>query len=1481
MNYRLFLILVFTFSFVHLSSQSLREFTHDKQAFFDELSDLMIDADKKEGKPLMEDTFGPFWMNSNFYDDTQMEKIYTVGDVLLKKRLRPFPFFKSFIISIMSFPGSPQEGEGFDTWVKTIEKLQTGSKKGVEEYITATELLFTNNTFYQSGSTTWKGNNAGWQFELDGKDPIIVFPNTDLICLAKGDSSIIYATSGRYNLRTEKFNGKDGKITWERAGLDPNETYAVIQNAYEISTRSSSFRLDSVQFFNTFFQYPLLGQLEEKVLANVTPEDARYPQFSSYEKRLSIDNIVDKVDYNGGFRMEGANLQGYGSRAEPAILTFKRENLPQLVAYSQFYTIKPDRVSSSDAKVVIILNNDSIVHPSLKMRFINETRTLSLVRTDEGLSKSPFYNSYHKVDMYFEAFYWNIDDPIMRMGNLFGSSETRAAFESANFFKEKRYYSLQGMDRINPLFGIRQYARQVNAEILDAEGLAAHMGYRLEVYVPVLVDLTNKGFINYDIPSETVEVRQKLYDYISAAAGNIDYDVIIFNSNIDQGNNAELNLVNLDLMLRGVDQILLSDSQNVVIYPENGEVFLRKNRDFNFGGVIKSGRFEFFGPEYNFKYDKFQIDLVQVDSCRLYVEDFRPEYSRIRKVRNVIEGIGGTLQIDNPFNKAGIQEEFTEYPILTCDKESFVYYDNSSIQEGVYKRDKMYFELEPFVLDSLDNFATEQVAFEGTLVSGGIFPNLDEQLKIQEDYSLGFQRATPPEGLPLYGDRAVFKNEIILNYSGLQGNGDLEYLTSISNSEKFTFYPDSTRGITRSFTNTAQGGPPEIPEANAGAIDLSYFPVLDRLSAAVIDSSINMFEGQAQAKVGRVDLQPAGMTGDGIMEFAGAELESDSIEFNLNTFSADTADFRLLAMQEANLAFKTDNVNAFIDFNERIGNFKSNGDETKVEFPVNEYICFMDEFKWFMDKNDISLETSRQMATDFVIDTELDMTRSNFFSVNEDQDSLNFMSPKAIYDLDEYTIRADQIPWIRVADAKITPDSGRVVIRKKAKMDPLYNSTILANYVTQYHTIRDATVSILSRNDYVGSGTYTYMDENKQPSIINLGTIGVDTSLQTVASGRVMADEGFMLSPHFEYQGRLEVRANDKYLTFDGSTRILHSCDRLERNWMKFKSTINPEDVQIPVDTLLVDDRGNEVDVGLKLAQDPYEIYGTFLSSSRDQSDQSVISSRGVLRFNKNAQVYEVAAPDKLLQNALPGNYVSLNKQSCELAGQGQLELVDDFGQFDIKTIGNLEYKPVDERVEINASLVLDFPFSDQAMEKMVEYLNVQPNLKPLEFQKSNYEYAIKELMGLEESDKVVSELNLSGQIKKLPDALNKTMFISDLKLTWDPILESFISEGQIGIASFGKEQFFRKVPGKVIVEKKRSGDIMHIYFEIDDANWYYFTYKRGLMQCYASDKAFNGIVMEEKEDKRKSPGKKKEEDYMYMLGSKSKRNIFLDTFMF
>ncbi|MEM7197570.1 MAG: hypothetical protein AAF352_04285, partial [Pseudomonadota bacterium] len=93
----------------------------------------------------------------------------------------------------------------------------------------------------------------------------------------------------------------------------------------------------------------------------------------------------------------------------------------------------------------------------------------------------------------------------------------------------------------------------------------------------------------------------------------------------------------------------------------------------------------------------------------------------------------------------------------------------------------------------------------------GIFPDITEPLSLQEDLSLGFVKKTPPSGLPLYGGKAKFTADVVLNYNGLQGDGKLDYLTSTAESEQFVFFPDSTKGKTYSYNNLAQGPPKEVP----------------------------------------------------------------------------------------------------------------------------------------------------------------------------------------------------------------------------------------------------------------------------------------------------------------------------------------------------------------------------------------------------------------------------------------------------------------------------------------------------------------------------------------------------------------------------------------------------------------------------------------------------------------------------------------------
>ena len=1460
----------------------IEEFSRDQQKYIEELMEFLEDEDRGKGKDLGEDKFTPYWNNQSAFTEAEREQIYTISNGMLDKRMDAFPDFEMFLESLMVFASPQQEEESFHTWLNVLEELSKGRvKRDLTEFIELSHGLATENTFYESRSTKWQSTSANYRFELRDDEPVVIFPELDLKCTARGDSIMIYATTGTYFPETEEFRGNQGKVTWERAGLDPNKTFAIIQNDYKVNARSSDLDVDSVLFYNEFFEYPLKGELSDKTTHGVTQESADYPRFESYDKRLRIENIVDKVDYEGGFIMEGASLQGFGSYEQPANITFKVEGAPFLRASAQDFMINPKQINSADARIAIYLENDSIVHPELDFKFQRNERKLTLIRSDKGISRSPYYDSYHDLDLYFEALYWNIDDPVMEMGRLFGSSQTRAAFESSNFFKEDRYDRLQGMDRMHPLVAIRSYARSVNSNEFEAEGLAHHMRYRLTQIIPMLIDLTTKGFIHFDPDQKIVRVKPRLNDYIKARSEKVDYDVIVFNSNVEEGMNATLNISNKDLLLRGINKIILSDSQRVAIFPEQQKVTVRKNRNFTFGGEVFAGNFQFFGEDYEFNYDKFKIDLNKVDSARLYVEQFEEvgpgERKRKVKLKNVIEGIKGTLEIDNPFNKSGIQDEFTEYPILTCEKNSFVFYDDSEIQEGVYNRNRFFFELEPFVIDSLDNFDAEDVAFNGTLNSGGIFPDMKEELRVQKDYSLGFRRATPDSGLPLYGGKAKFTDDIVLNYKGLQGDGVMDYLSATAESDNFTFYPDSTNGETSSFTNKEGAGPPPVPEANAGVADLQFLPVPGELQVDVINSPINMFNEQATVDSGGVVLTESGMNGNGLMRFAEAEMRSKKYEYNRLSFDADTANFNLASMTENNMAFKTDNVKAHIDFDKRQGDFESNGDETSVDFPVNQYICYMDKFKWFMDKNDIALESSREVVSDFVIDTELDLSKSNFVSTNPDQDSLNFMAPKAVYDLDDHVLTCDGIPWIRVADAKITPDSGRVVIRKKADMDPLDNATILANYVTQYHEIYDASVNIKARRNYTATGKYNYVDKNDSPQTIPMGSIAVDTSYQTYATGNIGEASDFMLSPHFDFAGEVKLLANQKFLNFNGRTRITHDCESFERNWMNFKTEIDPKEVMIPVDTVLTDDKGNAIESGIILAQEPYSFYGAFLSQKHRDNDEPLVTSRGYLAFDENSQKYEVASRDRLREQNSAGNYNSLDKGSCVINSEGKLDLASKTGQVKIKNFGSAAYNGAEGKLEVRGSMVMDFFFNENSLERMQTLISQASDLKPVDITKTDYERSIRRILNQEDADELISELSLTGQIKKLPDAMEQSLYIADVRFEWDSGNESLVSKGDIGIASIEDGQVFRYVPGRIEIEKRSAGDEIHIYLKADEENWFYFNYNRGLMQAYSSDEDFNNPILDMKEDKRKSPGGKDEEDYSYMLGSRSKANMFRD----
>jgi hypothetical protein len=1463
--------------------QEISEFPTEPEEFIKTLTDFMT-ASRKEGKKFVDKEFGPFYISGLLTMD-QQTLILETCNMLLDKKHPAYPVFEQYLLAMMVFPNSGKTAQEFNEWHTVLYKIldDKRKKKFVEDFMKNSATIFENGVFFSANAVQWKFSNSNYKFVFDSI-PAIEFPEGNLICYTKGDSTRIMRTGGVFFPTLDRWIGEKGRVTWDRADFDPELTYAEF-GAYEVRIKGSTYTVDSVLFYNEYFEKPLLGQLTEKVIADRTGDKASYPRFESYNQRLQIKNIFENVDYDGGFTMRGNKLAGTGTNEEPAKLVFYRENAPFLEANSLEFAIRPDRLTSQQTQVSIFLDKDSITHPELNLKFDRKTRKLVLLRTDEGVSKSPYYNSYHDVDMFFEALYWNIDDPLIEMGSIIGSTQHMAAFESKDYYNDKRYDSMMGLANTHPLVEIRDYTRQSNSIAFYDYQFAGFLRLSKEQTSLLLIDLNNQGFVEYDMMSGFCVVKEKLFEYLRNNSGIRDYDVLLFNSEIDNGNNAQLNLLNYNLLLKGIRRIQLSDSQNVNIYPAREEVILKKNRDFKCGGRIRAGNLELLGKEYEFKYEEFQIDLLQVDSCRIYVQDIDAQEDAFGnkntvQVKNVIEDMTGTLKIDAPTNKSGVHsKDYSEYPILTSKKDSYVYYDNSRIQKGVYGRDKFYYQVEPFVIDSLDNFNSNDLSFQGTLVSSGIFPDIDEPLVLMDDYSLGFDVATTTSGLPIYGGKGDFTADVRLSYNGLQGSGSLDFLTSTSMSEEFTFFPDSTLGKTKSFLNNEQAGSLNVPKVTAQVVDLAFYPKSDRLKATSLYEPITFFRNEAEL-TGSLNLTPKGMTGKGDMDFEGATVSSLKFDYTPRNILADTSAFQLAQSALESLAFKTDNVSADVDFDQRVGEFKSLGGETIIEFPSNQYICYMDEFKWFMDKGEMELASNRKASQDFVIDTDASSNASNFYSVNELQDSLNFLAPKAVYDIASSVITCNEIPYITVADTRILPDSGKVIIQKRAKIDPLQRAVLISNYVTQYHRIFNSNVQINGRLDFEGEGDMAYVDENKLEQIIHLDKIAVDSSLQTTANGKITEDDSFTLNPFFSFYGDFELRANQKNLTFDGGAQIMHTCESLERNWFKFRSEIDPLDIYIPVDTNMRDVKMSKLGVGVMVSSDsPLELYGSFLSRKNDRSDEGLIEALGFLTYDKGSKSYKVGSKEKIKQPKLPGNLLSLDTESCEITGDGEIDYQVDYGHVKFQSVGDIRHNGMNGKTTVNGVLSLDFFFDESLMKRLSDQLSEWPELLPIDIAKTDYEKGIKQIMGLEASDKVISELNLSGQFKRIPTELQKTFFFADITFKWDDVEETFVSEGPIGIATIGKKQIFRYVKGKVELAKSRSADILRVYLELDPGNWYYFEYKLGIMNITSTDKEFVTAITELKEDKTKTKDDEGNKFAYQVVASRKKRDDFVDRF--
>jgi hypothetical protein len=1471
-----------------LSGQTITHFSADSSQFTEDLKRVfsgISDQEKKLIAPGLTD-FIQKW-NTNQFDPERKKIISFICNEMVRKKIRAYPYFFTYINTLNIFINTKQPETGFNPWSEILKKLiaDKNSRKFLS-FLESTRNLFAEGLVYKSLSTQWKLTEPVYFFFYDSV-PSIGFSKSDLICYANKDSLIIYDTRGIYYPLSNIWKGHGGRVNWKRAGEDPSKVYADL-NLYEIQMRHSTYTAESVSFLHArYFPSALLGQLVDKVLADVTEEKASYPRFYSYDKMIGIAHLFPNIDYIGGFALEGSRVIGAGNPERDARLFFKKNGQDFVTAHSRTFIIHPDRINSNNSSISIYHDNDSIFHPGLQLKYIDEKKSLSLTRDERVPNISPWFDSFHKVEIFCDAVNYKVGDPKINFEVIASmGKERKAVFESSNCYSQYRYDRLQGIDAVNPLNLISQYSAHQRSREITLEGLTEYMDKPIEQVEWILLNLGNRGFLVYDFETKVARIKNKLFNYVNARDAKADYDVISFNSTVTDAPNGILNLETFDLKIQGVPMVVLSDSQAVHIYPKDAEVVLKKDRDFKFTGKIEAGLFTFYVHDGSFEYSKFRLNLPFIDSMTFSIRDNKWDpvtrsYPLI-KVRDAITQLGGVLQIDDSTNKSGLKA-LVEYPSFTNRNNSFVFWNRPNIQNGAYLKEKFFFELHPFTLKSLDIVNTDSLQFTGALTSAGIFPKIEEPLKVRPDFSLGLEKVTDTSGLTVYGGKGIFYSRIDLSDRGLRGDGSLTFLDSKTVSKDFIFLPESMKTLALNFKVTETRTPIEYPAVQADSVRQFWFPYKDSLLITTVGKNMAMYNNQVNFE-GTLALSPRDLSGVGSVKISNAIMDSKDFEFKSRTFDGFISSFRIKSADQTDLTISTKNYASHFDLDRRIGEFKSNSGLSKVDFPFNKYICSIDRLEWQIDKGEVLLsneESPLNIPDSLNYQQLIDQayTGSEFISVHPKQDSLRFFTSKATYNLHEQVIHASGVKIIKMADAAIFPDSGNVTIRKNARMQNLNNAILIANTKSRYHQVNHATLSIASRKSYSGSGNYEYKTRTGEFETITFDRIEVDTTGQTVAYGSIPDSSNFLISPEFAYKGKVVLNAGEKNLMFDGSFRAITDCLPYKPEWIKFSSIIDPLQVQIPISLPLKNAANETTNLGLVFSNAEGRIGPAFFKRKKSFSDSTMITSSGLIEYDQTKKEFRIAEAGKLKNPGEKGNYVSLNTRNCTMRGDGNLNLGLNPGNMKMETFGTIDYFIIPDSTRIHIAIALNFPFSDQALLRFNTLLE-SVNLTGLNILQTPYATAMESLLGKEELERLRSEADLTGKYKKFPDALDRTIFLADVWMKWDTLSRSYVSYGPIGIGNIGKTAVNRYVNGTIEFIKKRKDDDFTLYMQLTPDEWFFFNYRSNLMQAISSDLNFNDILTAAAQSKAEMSRVNKEaKGYRYSIATDRKKRDFLRKF--
>ncbi|MEL6865971.1 MAG: hypothetical protein AAFP19_16210, partial [Bacteroidota bacterium] len=547
------------------------------------------------------------------------------------------------------------------------------------------------------------------------------------------------------------------------------------------------------------------------------------------------------------------------------------------------------------------------------------------------------------------------------------------------------------------------------------------------------------------------------------------------------------------------------------------------------------------------------------------------------------------------------------------------------------------------------------------------------------------------------------------------------------------------------------------------------------------------------------------------------------------------------------------NVFSRLDFDRHTGTVRANADTVTTTLPYNFYNTSMNEFEWDMQKEKVTFRGREERL-------------GLFRSLNPEQDGLQFEGRAADYNLTTNELTIDGVPRIFSADAYIYPSDGVVKIRPGGIMESLENARIELDTATQYHTILRANVEIQGAKQYKATGFYEYPVGSRQQEIQFTNIQGQpmgkgkrsERAVHTRAKGSVAESDDFYMDEKLKFSGEISLNGEEKALQFDGFAQI--QSDQLPNShWFSISCKADRHDLAIAYDAPK-DPQGQALHTGIYLSKSNAQLYPAILSPLQFHRDRPIITTKGLLRYDVQKDLFEMGDSLKLASGVKYGNKLSLNNQNGELIAEGQFEVGSGLDYIDLTVVGQAKLETqADAQVKFDWLAGIDL----QIPEKLLKVIATDLQASSFDAQVIDYR------QGTEFYEKALSELipdakslhyaiaNMKTQMLDLPDQYDTySLFFSHLPMVWHSEYQSFISaRKKLGLGSIAGIPINRWLTSYVEFKMpSNEDDRVYIYLKSPSDYYYYFSYRQGVLSTVSNNEKYNAAVegLKKKEKSRK-----------------------------